>query len=162
MDQILGSTPIALYPPKRSVLFILYTSEEQNLIGSVHFLKNSPIPIKQISLNINIEQIGSKNRDYPGIWAIGPPQLKESFNKASNSYIETDFKFDPIEKYYNAINTCDLWSYCQKEIPAIMLSSGGFPEHHTPQDKINLIDFSHLLVATKFLCSFIIELGNVS
>jgi hypothetical protein len=151
---------IALNPPKKSVLFILYTSEEQNLIGSTYFLKNPPIPIKQISLNINIEQIGSKNRDYPGIWGIGSPQLKESFNKATNSYIETDFKFELVEKYYDAINTCDLWSYCQKGIPAIMLSSGGFPEHHTPQDKINLIDFDHLLVATKFLYSFIIELGN--
>ena len=89
----------ALNPTRRSVMFVLYTSEEQYLIGSTYFLKNPPIPIKQITLNINIEQIGSKNRDYSGIWGIGPPQFKESFNKANNSYIETDFKFDPIEKF---------------------------------------------------------------
>ncbi len=152
---------IALNPTRRSVIFVLYTSEEQYLVGSMYFLKNPPVPVKQISLNINIEQIGSKNRDYPGIWGIGSPQLRKSFKKAGHSYIETDFKFEPIEKYYDAINTCDLWSYCQKGIPAIMLSSGGFPEHHTPQDKINLIDFDHLLIATKFLYSFVIELGNV-
>jgi hypothetical protein len=47
-----------------------------------------------------------------------------------------------------------------KKIPAIMFSSGGFPEHHTTKDKIELIDFDHLLVAANFLHSFIVELGN--
>jgi hypothetical protein len=154
---------IALNPPKRSVLFILYTSEEQHLIGSMHFLKCPPIPIEQISLNINIEQIGSKNRDFHGIWAIGSPQFKESFYEIGNSFKETDLKFEPVEKYRDMLrDEVDLWSYCQKNIPVIMLSSGGFPEHHTPQDKINLIDFDHLLVAAKFLYSFVIELGNMS
>jgi hypothetical protein len=41
-----------------------------------------------------------------------------------------------------------------------MLSSGGFKDHHTPQDKIDLIDFDHLQFAAKLLYSFIIELGN--
>ena len=77
------------------------------------------------------------------------------------SFIKTDFKFDPIEKYRNALRgDVDLWSYYKKNIPAVMLSSGGFPEHHTPQDKIDLIDFDHLFVAAKFLYSYIIELGN--
>jgi hypothetical protein len=152
---------LALNPPKRSVLCVLYTAEELSLIGSMHFVKNPPVPIGQISLNINIEQIGSKNRDYKGVWAIGSPQFKESFFKAGNSFVEADFKFDPIESYLEALRGhVDLWSYYQKNIPAIMLSSGGFKDHHTPQDKIDLIDFDHLQFAAKLLYSFIIELGN--
>jgi hypothetical protein len=151
---------IALNPLKRPVLFVLYTSEEQHLIGSMHFLKNPPIPVEQILLNINIEQIGSKNRDFNGIWAIGTPQFKESFYKAGIYLTETNLKYDPIEKYKDALKDCDLWTYYQKNIPAIMLSSGGFKEHHTPQDKIDLIDFDHLQVAAKLLYSFIMELGN--
>jgi len=152
---------IALNPPKRSVLFILYTAEELNLIGSMHFVKNPPVPIGQISLNINIEQIGSKNRDYKGVWAIGSPQFKESFYKAGNSFVAADLKFDPIESCLEALRGhVDLWSYYQKNIPAVMLSSGGFRDHHTLQDKIDLIDFDHLQFAAKLLYSFIIELGN--
>lgn len=151
---------IALNPPKRSVMFILYTSEEQQLIGSKYFLTHPPIPINQISLNINIEQIGSKHRDYPGIWVISPREFKADFQNASKLYCETNFKFDLVEDFGDALSTCDLWSYHEKKIPAIMLSSGGFPEHHKPEDKINLIDFEHLLTAAKFLSSFINELGN--
>lgn len=151
---------IAQNPTKKSILFILYTSEEQGLIGSKYFLENSPVPIHRILLNINIEQIGSKNRDFPGIWVISPPEFNEAFQKVSNSFDKTYFKFDPINKYKDALSTCDLWSYYQKDIPAIMLSSGGFPEHHKPEDKIDLIDFEHLYIAAKFLYSYITELGN--
>ncbi len=152
---------LALNPPKRSVMFILYTGEELGLVGSKHFLRKPPIPINQISLNINIEQIGSKNRSYKGVWAIGMSQFEIPFQKVRNSYPETDSKFDSLEKCIDDIaGHVDLWSYYQKEIPTVMLSSGGFPEHHTIQDKIDLIDFDHLLVAANFLHSFIVELGN--
>lgn len=160
---ILGAAKaLALNPPKRSVLFILYTSEEQNLDGSKHFLKYPPIPIEQISLNINIEQIGSKTRNYKGIWGIGSPQFNDVFSYVSNSYRGTNFKYDDLdENFRNALRgQVDSWSYIQKGIPAIMLSSGGFPEHHKPEDKIDLIDFDHLFVASNFLYSFIVELGN--
>jgi len=152
---------LALHPPKRPVIFILYTAEELNLIGSKHFINNPPVPIKQIYLNINIEQIGSKNRDYKGVWAIGLPQFKETFYKAGNSVAATDLKFDPIESCLEALRGhVDLWSYYQKNIPVVMLSSGGFKDHHTIQDKIDLIDFDHLQKAAKLLHSFIVELGN--
>lgn len=154
---------IALNTPKRSVMFILYTAEElHGLVGSKHFLRKPPIPINQISLNINIEQIGSKNRDYNGIWGIGSPQFNDGFSYVSNSYRGVNFKYDDLnENYRNAFkDQVDSWSYMKKGIPTIMLSSGGFPEHHKSEDKIDLIDFDHLFVASNFLYSFIVELGN--
>lgn len=152
---------IALNPLKRSVLFILYTSEEQHLIGSRYFLENPPVPVEQIALNINIEQIGSKNRDFHGIWAIGDPQFKESFFKANVFFSEADVKFDMVNSFKNGLaGKVDLWSYYEKNIPVIMLSSGGFPEHHTVHDKIDMIDFEHLFNAAKLLHSYIIELGD--
>lgn len=153
---------IALNPPKKSVMFILHTCEEEELIGSMHFVRHLPVPKEQISLNINIEQIGSKNRDYPGILGIGSPQFKESFQKASSNYTTyKDFNYELVEKYKDSLKgSVDSWSYYLKGIPIVMLSSGGFPEHHTLQDTIDLIDFDHLCVATDFLNSFIVELGN--
>lgn len=153
---------IALTPPKRSVVFILYTAEElHGLVGSKHFLRKPPIPINQMSLNINLEQIGSKNRGYEGIWIISPPEFKASFHNVSKAYSEMDFKYDSIENLIDDLkNQVDSWSYYQKKIPTIMISSGGFLEHHTTKDKIELIDFDHLLVAANFLHSYIIELGN--
>ena len=152
---------ITLNPPKRPVLFVLYTAEELGLVGSKHFVKYPPIPLKNILLNINIEQIGSKNREERGISGIGLTQFKDPFYKASLSYTDKSFKYDSIENCIDDLkNSVDLWSFYKKGIPTVMLSSGGFSEHHTIQDKIDLIDFDHLFIASKFLYSFIFELGN--
>lgn len=152
---------LALNPAKRSVLFILYTSEEQHLIGSKYFLKNSPIPVESIALNINIEQVGSINREYSGIWIISPNEFMVPFQNASNAYKDVEFVFDFIGDYRSALSTTDTWSYITRDIPAIMMSSGGFPEYHSPKDKIDLIDYKHLYFASKFLYSFLVELGNM-
>lgn len=144
------------------MLLVLYTSEEQSLIGSRHFLEHPPISLKQIALNINIEQIGSKHRLYEGIWAIGEPQFKEPFLKTSGSFPKTVVKFDSIEPMRSVLDgQVDLWNYYTRGIPAVMLSSGGFPEHHALQDRIDVIDFEHLDIAAKMLTSFIGTLGNV-
>ena len=124
-------------------------------------MKNPPIPVERILLNINIEQIGSKNRDFRGIWAIGSPRFREAFFESGNFLSGTELKYDSIDEMADVIKDCDTYSFYSKNIPSIILGSGGFKEHHTPQDKIDLIDFDHLLAATKFLYSFIIELGNV-
>ncbi len=145
---------IAFNPPKRSVVFILYTSENKHTFYSWPFLNNA-IPIEQILLTMNIEQVGNRNSDYHGIWSIGTPQFNESFRNIETVFNEADFKFEPTENY-----SSDLWSCYQKGIPAIKLSSCDLSKHYTLQDTIGLIDFDHLLIASNFLYSYILELGN--
>ncbi|GAB3887754.1 hypothetical protein GCM10028825_19280 [Spirosoma agri] len=43
---------------RRSLLFVLFSGEEQGLLGSQHFVNNSPIPLRQIIGNINIDMVG--------------------------------------------------------------------------------------------------------
>ncbi|HET6253355.1 MAG TPA: M28 family peptidase [Puia sp.] len=43
------------YPPKRSVMFITYTAEEEGLIGSRWNAEHPALPLKQIVYNINID-----------------------------------------------------------------------------------------------------------
>ena len=49
---------VVMSPPRRSVIFILYTAEELGLYGSRHFLNNCPVPIENIIVNINLDMIG--------------------------------------------------------------------------------------------------------
>jgi hypothetical protein len=49
----------------------------------------------------------------------------------------------------------DAYSFMKKHIPSLLLGSGGFNEHHTPLDKIDLIDFHHLQKATDLLWQLI-------
>jgi Peptidase family M28 len=45
----------ARHPPRRSVLFICYTAEEEGLIGSDYYANHPLIPLKQTVFNLNID-----------------------------------------------------------------------------------------------------------
>jgi len=60
----------------------------------------------------------------------------------------------------NEISNTDSYSFINKNVPSVLLSSGGFSDHHTVLDKIDLIDFEHLRKATVLLDSMVEELGN--
>lgn len=87
------------------------------LIGSMHFVKYPPVPIEQISLNINIEQIGSKNRDFPGVWAIGSPPFREPFDEVGKLIAGTELKFDSIDGMVDIITGCDTYRFYEKKYP---------------------------------------------
>jgi hypothetical protein len=63
--------------PKRSIIFILFASEELGLIGSSYFVNHSPVPIEQITAMINLDCVGygdsiqvGNGKSSPNLWAI--------------------------------------------------------------------------------------------
>jgi hypothetical protein len=63
--------------PARSILFVLYTSEEQGLTGSAHFANHCPVPVEQIVAALNMDciafgdsiQIGN-GKSNPKLWEL--------------------------------------------------------------------------------------------
>ncbi|MHC1739165.1 MAG: M20/M25/M40 family metallo-hydrolase [Ignavibacteriaceae bacterium] len=62
---------------KRSVIFVLFASEEIGLNGSSHFVKNSPVPLNKITAMINFDCVGSgdsiqigNGKSCPVLWSI--------------------------------------------------------------------------------------------
>ena len=45
-------------PPKRSVLFVLFSSEESGLDGAKHFVAHPPVPLERIVAYLNLDCVG--------------------------------------------------------------------------------------------------------
>jgi predicted methyltransferase MtxX (methanogen marker protein 4) len=58
------------------------------------------------------------------------------------------------------MSNTDSFSLLNKNVPSVLLSSGGFDEHRTVLDKVDLIDFEHLRKATVLLHSKVKQLGE--
>lgn len=153
---------VAANPIPRPVIFVLYTAEEANHIGSMHFLKHPPVPLEKIVLNINLEQVGSKNREVRGVWAIGDKHLEPALLAANEKAGGLDLRFDDIESQLPTVQESDTLSFYLSGTPAVILGSSGFPERHTPRDTVDLIDFEHLRNVSVLLYAYITELGNQS
>jgi hypothetical protein len=151
---------ISQEPLKRPVCFIFYTAEEIGMYGSEHFFKHSPIPLNEMIVNINIEQIGSKNRQCPGVIAIGSKQFENDFNKASFLFTQSENQYYYIDDKSNWTESTDTYIFYKNKIPSMLIGSCGFPEYHKPEDKIDLIDFEHLYKSKVLLYSLIKEIGD--
>ncbi len=47
----------AAHPPKRSLLFCIFTGEEKGLLGSVYFTQHPTVPATQIAADLNLDQL---------------------------------------------------------------------------------------------------------
>ena len=50
-------------PPKRSVLFVNFTGEEEGLLGSQYFVEHSPVPVDSIVAMLNFDMVGRLRDD---------------------------------------------------------------------------------------------------
>jgi hypothetical protein len=151
---------LAVKPPKRSIIFVLFTAEEFGHIGSQYFVKHPPVPLDRILMNVNLEQIGSRHRDYPGLFALGPLSQRSDFEAAGRGLLGSWVLLEDIQNHLPAVRESDTWSFLEAQRPAIILSSGGFPEHHTANDGIALIDFDHLTRASSVIIDFVRKLAG--
>ena len=111
-------------------------------------------------MNINLEQVGSKHRSFGGIWAVATPGFEQDFYRSGKNLIKSYLKYSPADSLLNEVSNTDTYNFLNKNIPSVLLSSGGFDEHHSPLDKIELIDFEHLQKVALLLNKFITLLGN--
>jgi aminopeptidase YwaD len=73
--------------PKRSVIFVLFASEEQGLNGAQHFVKHPPVPVDKITAMINMDCIGygdsiriGNGNSSPVLWNMIRDIDKQNFN----------------------------------------------------------------------------------
>lgn len=151
---------LAVHPAKRPVIFAFFCGEELNLKGSRWFADHLPVPRQDIFMTINLEQLGSKHRSFKGVWALGDTVFKSAFYHAGNKFAAHDLQFSPTDSVKEVLSNTDTYSFMNKQIPSLLLGSGGFDEHHTPKDKIDLIDFPHLQRATSLLYRLIVSVGS--
>jgi hypothetical protein len=122
--------------PKRSIIFVLFASEEQGLLGSKHFVKNLKIPKEKIVAMLNLDciaygdsiQIGN-GLSSPNLWKIAK---------------------DIDSKYFNLMVN-DTWSgggadataFHEQGIPSIYFVSKYSYDHlHLPSDTVETLNLN--------------------
>lgn len=157
----------AMAPPRRPVIFILYTAEELGLVGSRHFVNNCPVPIENVMVNINMDMIGRgdfKLSETGGVYAIGSaricPELKEALLESSERVgISIDFSRDKVESEWN-FGGSDHASYHDIGIPSVFFHTGLHSDFHMPTDDVDKIDVERLQRVAHLVYDLVIELGN--
>ncbi|WP_338871016.1 M28 family peptidase [Spirosoma sp. SC4-14] len=138
---------------RRSILFVLFSGEENGLLGSTYFVNNSPIPITQLVGNLNTDMIGridNKHRKHPdycylitGSENSRLRRLAEQANKQSVR-IELDYEHDTEDDPKQYFSRSDHYNLAKLGVPVLFFTDGEHPDYHQPSDKPEKIEFDLL------------------
>lgn len=139
--------------PRRSILFVWHGGEEKGLLGSAHFTSHPTVPIDSVVAQLNADMIGRNGPD--SLYVVGPSAAPGGQSRVLGAVLDSvngamarPFTFNrewdspthPEQIYFRS----DHYSYAQKGIPIVFVTSGLHPQYHKPGDEVGLIDFDKL------------------
>lgn len=142
--------------PKASIEFITFSGEEQGLVGSEYYAANIPAG-KTVKGVINSDMIGNKSGGdcaeflylRGGLGSALSAKIVEANSIYSLGLSVTSKEAN--ESIPGAVITrSDQWPFLAKGIPATFgMECVMSPEYHSPDDKMNLINFSQITKIAK-------------
>jgi Zn-dependent M28 family amino/carboxypeptidase len=145
--------------PKRTILFVLFGSEEIGGFGNRYFLAHPPIPLHQIVASLEFEMIGRPDPTILSgyLWltgyersTLGPELVKHGARLVSDPR--------PRQHFFQRSDNYDLAKY---GIIAQTISSFGLhKDYHQPSDENAKIDFPFLTSAIQSMLAPIRWLAN--
>jgi len=142
--------------PRRSILFVLFASEEQGLFGSKYFMDNLNIDPEKIVAMFNLDSIGygdsiqvGNGKSSPVLWETARNADKQNFNLM-------------VEDTWSG-GGADATSFHEKRIPCLYFVSKYSYEHlHLPTDTPETLnpDLFEKIVKLAYLTAWEIADGN--
>ncbi len=130
--------------PRRSILLAFWDGEEKGLLGSYHFLRVRPEPLRdyRIVFCINLDMIGRLRGErvevYGSRTSSGLRALTVAVNnRAGATALELayDWKIVPDSDHY---------PFIERQIPTLMFHTGLHDNYHRPSDDVHLVNLAGL------------------
>ena len=141
--------------PRRSILFLMLTGEEKNLLGSEYYSLNPVFPFANTITNLNVDMIGRIGFDYINspdssnyCFLVGADRLSTDLHKVSENAnaVYTKMKIDykhnaPDDQIYY---WSDHYNFAKNGVPVIFYYNGKHEDYHKGSDEISKINFELL------------------
>ena len=146
------------FKPRRSLLFVVFGSEEEGLLGSHYYCHHPLRPLVKTRAVLNLDMIGRDEAHIPqsqGVVEIPEdtsnelnivgtfyfPELQKIIQQANGEVgLMLDTKFDR-DHDLNVLFRCDHFPFLVHHVPAVWLFGGFHPGYHEPSDTIDKLNF---------------------
>ena len=139
--------------PRRSILFLSNSGEEEGLWGSQYYTEHPTYPLDKTTVDLNIDMIGriDPNRKIGDstnyVYVVGSDKLSTDLkpisegNNTKYTKLELDYKLDdpkdPERIYYRS----DHFNFAVKGVPIIFYFDGIHADYHRPTDTPDKINY---------------------
>ena len=159
--------------PRRSVLFLHVTGEEEGLLGSAFYADRQPlVPLEDTAANLNIDMIGRydpergfETTDY--VYIIGGDLISQDLsdmNAAVNETTGTDVllsdKFNSPDDPNQFFRRSDHWNFGKHGVPFIFYFTGTHEDYHGVGDSADKIDYDRMARIARLVFGTAWEIAN--
>ncbi len=158
------------FKPKRSILFLHVTAEENGLYGSRYYIDNPVFALKNTICNLNIDMIGrvdqthENNKNY--IYLIGSDKLSTELHYISESVnkkyynINLDYTYNDENDRSRFYYRSDHYNFAKNNIPVIFYFNGVHEDYHLPTDTPDKVEYDLLALRSKLIFATAWQLAN--
>lgn len=140
--------------PRRSLLFLSVTGEEEGLFGSEYYAAHPVFPLARTVADLNVDMIGRTDPAHEGkpdyVYVIGSDKLASQLKvvlEAENkqyTHLDLDYKYDdpadPNRFYYRS----DHYNFAVHQVPVAFFFNGVHADYHQASDQLEKIQFDKL------------------
>lgn len=156
--------------PRRSILFLAVTGEEEGLLGSSYYTSHPLIPLSQTVVDLNIDMVGrvdeahKNSEDY--VYIIGSDKLSldlHEINEEANrqyTHLTLDYTYNDINHPEHLYQRSDHWNFAKNNIPVAFYFDGIHEDYHRVTDEVSKINFPLLAKRTKLVFHTAWEIAN--
>ncbi|MBF9236121.1 M28 family peptidase [Hymenobacter sp. BT683] len=156
--------------PRRSILFIAMTAEEEGLFGSEYYTAYPVVPLANTIADLNIDMVGRTDRKHSArrhfVNIVGSDKLSSELHRinetANRTYtkLELDYRYnvpnEPEHIYYRS----DHYNFARRKIPVIFYTTGEHADYHKATDDVEKIEFDKLAERAQLVFHTAWELVN--
>lgn len=156
--------------PRRSILFMTVTGEEQGLFGSQYYVEHPVFPLANTVADLNIDMIGRRDGEHAGkpdyVYVIGSDKLSSELHEINerNNTIYTklafDYTYNDEDHPTNLYKRSDHWNFAKNGIPIIFYFDGIHEDYHKVSDEVSKIEFDLLAKRAQSLFYTAWEIAN--
>jgi hypothetical protein len=147
--------------PRRSILFVVFGSEEEQMLGSYYYVAHPTRPLSATRAVLNLDMIAHDEAhigqsegvvDIPAdtrnemnvVGGFYSPDLAAAIAKANESVkLDLSTKYDR-DHHLNTLFRCDHLPFLLHGIPAVWIFAGFHPGYHEPSDSVENLNFEKL------------------
>ena len=141
---------------RRSVLFVAFGASLETYAGAWYFLNRSFGDAERIETMVNLDMLGTGNNGFYAYTASNV-DLNLILRKLTGELQPILPEVVAAEPYPS-----DHRAFYASEIPAVMFTSGKYPEHNTEKDTQSIIDFDTMEKELEYIYNFVYELAGTN
>lgn len=140
--------------PKRSVVFMAVSGEEEGLWGSEYYTEHPLFPLRKTTADINIDMIGRIDENHHiadstnYIYVVGDDKLssdlKPIVEKVNKSYVKLhlDRRYNDLKDINRFFYRSDHYNFARHGVPVLFYFNGVHADYHLETDTVDKINFS--------------------